>query len=200
MFMVLGISCGNVFSFYRLIHYWFTYDENSYNNTTVKLVLSGHEKKRPKIGFQDRLSLTASQKNCRMLQKSILQYFRPSLSYHMSLKTLCLFVSGHFRQVLLHISLIHNYLGMFSKSHSFLDGVAVPDLFNSPVNDTGVLGSNPRPSSELWLPGKLTSLTITGFPLSENRRKKHNIISMPASCKFCCLLITMANNLDPDQA
>ena len=53
---------------------------------TVKPVLSGHSKGRPKIGFQDRLSLNAGQKYCRMLQESILQYFRPSLSYHLSLR------------------------------------------------------------------------------------------------------------------
>ena len=41
-------------------------------------------KKRPKIGFQDWLSLNAGQKYCRMLQQSILQYFRPTLSYHVS--------------------------------------------------------------------------------------------------------------------
>ena len=35
---------------------------------TVKLVLSGHQK-RPKIGFQDRLSLNAGQNYCRMLIK-----------------------------------------------------------------------------------------------------------------------------------
>ena len=35
---------------------------------TVKAVLSGHSKRRPKLGFQDRLSLNAGQKNCRMLQ------------------------------------------------------------------------------------------------------------------------------------
>ena len=34
---------------------------------TVKPVLSGHSKRRPKIGFQDRLSLSAGQKYCRML-------------------------------------------------------------------------------------------------------------------------------------
>ena len=34
---------------------------------TVKPVLSGHSKKRPKIGFQDGLSLNAGQKYCRML-------------------------------------------------------------------------------------------------------------------------------------
>ena len=65
---------------------------------TVKPVLSGHSK-RQKIGFQDRLSLNADQKYCRMLQGdaecskgSIPQYFRPSLSYHLSLRSLfCLF-------------------------------------------------------------------------------------------------------------
>ena len=59
--------------------------------------------KRPIIGFQDRLSLNASQKYCRMLQESILQYFRPALSYHLSLRPLfCLFLSGRSRQVLLY--------------------------------------------------------------------------------------------------
>ena len=40
----------------------------------VKPVLSRHSK-RPKFGFQDRLSLNAGLKYCRMLQESILQYF-----------------------------------------------------------------------------------------------------------------------------
>ena len=35
---------------------------------TVKPALSGHSKRRPKIGFQDRLLLNAGQKFCRMLQ------------------------------------------------------------------------------------------------------------------------------------
>ena len=71
---------------------------------TVKPVLSGHSKRRPKIVFQDRLSLNADQTYCRMLQKSILQYFRPSLSYHLSLRPLfCLFLSGCFKQVLLYL-------------------------------------------------------------------------------------------------
>ena len=35
---------------------------------TVKPVLSGHSKRRPKIGFQDQLSLNAGRKYCRMLQ------------------------------------------------------------------------------------------------------------------------------------
>ena len=35
---------------------------------TVKPVLSGHSKRRPKIGFQDRLWINAGQKYCRMLR------------------------------------------------------------------------------------------------------------------------------------
>ena len=59
-----------------------------------------------KIGFQYRFLLNAGQKYCRMLQESILQYFQPSLSYHLSFKPLfCLFLSGHLRQVLLYLFL-----------------------------------------------------------------------------------------------
>ena len=37
--------------------------------------------------FSNRLFLNASHKYCRMLQESILQYFHPSLSYHLPFKT-----------------------------------------------------------------------------------------------------------------
>ena len=79
---------------------------------TGKPIVSSQSKRRPKfvfkkktkICFQDRLLLNAGQKYCRMLQESILQYFRPSLSYHLSLRSLiCLFLSGCLRQVLLYI-------------------------------------------------------------------------------------------------
>ena len=53
-----------------------------YSKTCLKRPL----KKKTKIVFQDRLSFNAGQKYCRMLQESILQYFRPSLSYHLSLR------------------------------------------------------------------------------------------------------------------
>ena len=56
------------------------------------------------MGFQDRLSLNAGQQYCRMLQKSILQYFRSSLSFHLSLRPLfCLLFSGRLRRVLLYV-------------------------------------------------------------------------------------------------
>ena len=73
--------------------------------------------KRPKIGFQNRLSLNANQKYCRMLQESILQYFRPSLSYHLSLRSLfCLFLSGRFRQVFIVLRQLSTILNDFNLS------------------------------------------------------------------------------------
>ena len=57
---------------------------DGYSKTCLKQPL----KEKTKIHFQDRLSLNAGQKYCRMLQESILQYFRPSLSYHMSIRPL----------------------------------------------------------------------------------------------------------------
>ena len=63
---------------------------------TVKPFLSSHLKKQTKIGYQDSLSLYAGQTYCRMTQG----YFRPSLSYHLSLRPLFdLFSSGVLRQV-----------------------------------------------------------------------------------------------------
>ena len=53
--------------------------------------------------FSRRFLLNAGQKYCRILQKSILQYFRLSLSYHLSLRPLfCQFLRGHLKQVLLY--------------------------------------------------------------------------------------------------
>ena len=70
-----------------------------YSKTCLKRPL----KRKTKIVFQDQLSINAGQKYCRMLQESILQYFWPPLSYHLSLRPLfCLFLSGCLRQVLLY--------------------------------------------------------------------------------------------------
>ena len=68
---------------------------------TVKPVLSGHSNRKPKIGFQDRLSLNAGNAEV-----------GPSLSCHLSLRSLfCIFLSALLRQVLLYI-----YLGIFYMS------------------------------------------------------------------------------------
>ena len=69
-----------------------------YSKTCVKRPLS----KISQIGFHDQLSLNASQNIAECSKGSILQYFRPSLSYHLSLRSFCLFLSGRFTQVLLY--------------------------------------------------------------------------------------------------
>ena len=51
------------------------------------------------------------------------------------------------------MSTTHKYLGMFSSCHTRCEGVTDPDRFNNPVNDIGVFGSDPNPSSDPWLNG-----------------------------------------------
>ena len=81
---------------------------------TVKRPLS----KIQQIGFQDQLSLNAGQKYCR--KGSILQYFPPSISYHLSLRPLfCLYLSGRVTQVLLylqHLSSANNLCKQFGRT------------------------------------------------------------------------------------
>ena len=50
-------------------HIRFSAKKPSINAHTVKPVVSGHSNRRPKFGFQDRLSLNAGQKYFRMLQE-----------------------------------------------------------------------------------------------------------------------------------
>ena len=69
-----------------------------YSKTCVKWPLS----KRPQIGFQDDLSFNAGQNYCRMLQGEHSALLLTFIKSHLSLRSLfCLFLSGHFRQVLL---------------------------------------------------------------------------------------------------
>ena len=105
---------------------------------TIKPVLSGRSKRIPKLGFQGRLSLNAGQKYCRMLHESILQYFRPSLSYHLSLRPLfCLFLSDHLRQVLLNTIKELDWEecnGFCGISSGFTLSAGVPFMTNESVN------------------------------------------------------------------
>ena len=61
-------------------------------------------KKKTKIGFKTNYCLMQVKSIAECPKGSILQYFRPSLSYHLSLRYLfCLFLSGRLRQGLLYI-------------------------------------------------------------------------------------------------
>ena len=80
-------------------------------HNTVKLVLSGHSKI-DKTKVLKRNGIFMKVEGIAECSKgSILQYFRPSLSYHLSLRPLFfLFLSGHLRQVLLYNHLIFSAL------------------------------------------------------------------------------------------
>ena len=70
---------------------------------TVNPVLSGHSKRDQKLAFKTHYRLMQVKSIAECSHWSILQYFRPSLSYHFSLRFLfCLFLIGRFRQVLLY--------------------------------------------------------------------------------------------------
>ena len=57
----------------------------SLSGSTVKPVLSGHSKRRPKLVFKTAYRLMQVKSIAECSNGSILQYFRPSLSYHLSL-------------------------------------------------------------------------------------------------------------------
>ena len=68
--------------------------------------LSGLSKRRPKLVFKTDHRLMQVKMIAECSKGSILQYFRPSLSYHSFLRPLfCLFLIGRLRQVLLYLTL-----------------------------------------------------------------------------------------------
>ena len=88
------MSCTRVWGIVKRV---VSLNDTTYSKSCVKQPLS----KGPQIGFEDQLSLNAGQK-CRMLWY-ILQFFRPSLRHHLSLRSLfCLFLSGRFIQISLY--------------------------------------------------------------------------------------------------
>ena len=74
---------------------------------TVKPVLSDHSKEDQKLVFKTDNRLIQVKSIAECSNGSILQYFRPSLSYHLPLRLLfCPFLSGRLRQVLLYVSFL----------------------------------------------------------------------------------------------
>ena len=71
---------------------------------TVKLVKNGFTQKDHKLVIKTNYGLMEVKSIAECSNGSILQDFRPSLSYHLSLGSLfCLFLSGSFTQVLLYL-------------------------------------------------------------------------------------------------
>ena len=101
----LAIKCATTSHFFRNSF-------NKFNDTCSlckilfvysKICLNQSLSKRPKVGFQDQLSLNAGQRYCRMFQGKHSAILSTSLSYHLSLRSLfCLLKSDRLRQVLLY--------------------------------------------------------------------------------------------------
>ena len=94
---------------------------------TVKPVLSGHSKRRPNIVFNTEYRFMQI-KSIAECNGSILQYFRPSLRYHLSLRSLfCLFLIGCLRQVLLYgLSVILTLITLDISCTTFLQFLLIP--------------------------------------------------------------------------
>ena len=82
------------------IIYYNPFVKELYSKTCLKRPL----KKKTKIGFKTDYHFMQVKNIAECSKGSILQYFRPSVSYHLSLRSLfCLFLSGRLRQVLLYM-------------------------------------------------------------------------------------------------
>ena len=73
--------------------------KKEYSKTCLKRPI----KKNTKIGFQDRLSLNAGQKYCRMLQGEHSAILSTFIKLQFVIKIFVLYMSGRLRQVLLYI-------------------------------------------------------------------------------------------------
>ena len=72
--------------------------------TYSKPVLSGHSEILPKLVFKTDYRLMQVKSIAESFKRSILQYFQPLLSYHLSFRSLFgLFLNGRLRQVLLYV-------------------------------------------------------------------------------------------------
>ena len=75
-------------------------DKSAYSKTCLK----GHSQRRPKLVFKTDYCLMQVKSIAECSKRSILQYFGPSLSYYLSLRSLfCLFLRGRLRLVLLYL-------------------------------------------------------------------------------------------------
>ena len=68
------------------LYIYYTFSKRSYSKICVKWPLS----KRPKIGFQDQISLNAGQKYYRMLQVEHSALLRPAIRCELLLRSFCL--------------------------------------------------------------------------------------------------------------
>ena len=111
----------------------FSYFPSCYSLFVIHCTSCSHSKRRQKIVFKTDYHLMQVKSIAEYFKGSILQYFRPSLSYHWPLRPLfCLFLSGRLRQVLLYgkcskifnTHLLPKDLVIRSRVHRILAGIA----------------------------------------------------------------------------
>ena len=84
---------------------------NGTAHNTVKRVLNNHSQKDQKLVFKTNYLLMQVKSIAECSKWSILQFFLPSLSYQLLLRSsFCLFLSGRLTQVLLYLSLCNKRL------------------------------------------------------------------------------------------
>ena len=94
---------------------------------TVNPVQYGHSQKDRKLVFKTSHRLMQVKSIAECSKGSILQYFRPSLRYHLSSRSLfCLFWSGCFTKVLLYLQcvLVFNFISIRTAKSVSLDQTA----------------------------------------------------------------------------
>ena len=111
-----------------------------YSKTCLKRPLS----KRPKLVFKTNYHLMQVKSIAECSKGSILQYFRPSLSYHLSLRYLYgLFLSGRLRPVLMYYS---PHVRMY-----FQSGCKTEDLISWLYQKPAVLDLPCFPTKIIWI-------------------------------------------------
>ena len=82
-----------------------TWGELFFSDKYSKTCLKRHLKRNTKLVFNTDYRLMQVESIAECSKEGILQYFRPSLSYHFPFRTLfCLFLSSRIRQVLLYVT------------------------------------------------------------------------------------------------
>ena len=148
-----------------------------YSKTCVKWPLS----KRPKMGFKTNYLLMQVKSIAECSKGSILNYFRPSLSYQLSLRSLfCLFLSGHITQVLLHF---HQYLSLFPyiRIIAFIQLMALCESLHQIWQLFSPLKQLPSSISQLTLLGNFTCFLLSAdffFKTTFSKNSFKNITSV----------------------
>ena len=97
---------------------------------TVKPVWNSHSRKYQNLAFKNNFRLMQVKSIAECSKGSILQYFRPSLGYHLSLRSLfCLFLSGFIHRFYCK----HKHIGMYTFTTNFKQWPSIHSIHLSSI-------------------------------------------------------------------